>query len=235
MRFGEESSMDPGMLAFGAIFAVAAFLLWRSFARGREKAARLLEAGFAACDDEAPALARMLGEVAGGHPPAPKRSYEIGRCFKRAAGWGMLYHCAVVDRTNIGNRHDDDATGGRFDLFLIDLPDAERVARAPLSVVLAPGSSRMLNGLLGALAKADPHGVPLELPAGPRAGLFVAAFSDAPGKLDERLPEATQERLARAVDAGFFAAHFGAGKLALEGFPDWRGIERQLAYAAEWA
>lgn len=227
--------MDPGWVAFIGIWVVAAFLLWRSFARGRETGRRLLAAGFARCDEEAPALLRILGEVAGGHPPAPRRSYEIGRCFKRAAGWGVLYRCAVVDRTNVEGDRDSEATGGRFDLFLLDLPDADRVARAPLSVVLAPGSSRMLNGLLGRLVKLDPHGVPLELPSGPRAGVFLAAFSDAPGKLDERLPEATQERLARAFEAGFFSAHFGAGKLALEGFPDWRGIDRQLAYLAEWA
>jgi hypothetical protein len=225
-------SIEPGMLALAAIFVAAAVLLWRSFARTRATAARLLAAGFAPCDEEAPLVARMLAEVAAGHAPAPPRRYEVGRCFKRPAGWGILYHSGVVDRTNVRER--DDALGGRFDLFLLDLPDAERAARAPLSVFLAPGASRALNGLLERLVKLDPHGVPLELPSGPRAGVFLAAYSDAPGKLDERLPAATQERLARAAAAGFYAAHFGAGKLALQGFPDWRDTGRQLAYVAEW-
>src|SRR5262245_39859209 len=121
--------MDPGAIVFAGIFVLAAFLLWRSVARGRASAARLREAGFAPCDDEAPALARVLAEVTSGPPPAPRRSYQMGRCHKRAAGWGMLYHCAVVDRTNVGQRQDDDAIGGRFDLFLLDLPDPEQVAR----------------------------------------------------------------------------------------------------------
>jgi hypothetical protein len=227
-------SIEPGWLAFGAIWVVAAVLLWLSFARRRAVAARLRAAGFAPCDEEAPVLARILAEVAGGHPPAPRRSYEVGRCFKRPAGWGVLYHCGVEDRTNFRER-DEGSVPARFDVFLLDLPDAERVARAPLSVVLAPGSSRVMNAILEKLVRLDPRGVPLELPSGPRAGVVLAAFSDAPGKLDERLPAATQERLARAVAAGFFAAHFGAGKLALEGAPDWRDTDRQLAYVSEWA
>ncbi len=229
--------MDPGIVAFAGIWVVAGFLLWRSFARRRETAARLVAAGFAPCDDEAPVLARIVADVAGGSPPAPKRSYRIDRCFKRAAGWGMLYYCGVVDETHSRSRASDEGArvDPRFDVFLLDLPDAERVARPPLSLILSPGSSRLLNGLLGQLVKLDPHGVPLELPSGPRARSLVAAYSDAPGKLDDRLPAQTQERLARAVAAGFFEAHFGAGKLALVGSPDWPKLDAQLAYVAEWA
>src|SRR4029453_640015 len=64
--------MDPGSLAFAGVFVLAAVLLWRSFARGRESAARLREAGFAPCDDEAPALARVLAEGTSGPPGGPR-------------------------------------------------------------------------------------------------------------------------------------------------------------------
>jgi len=229
--------MDPGILALGAIFAAAALLLWRSVARGRAVAKRLLEAGFVACDDEAPALLRALGEVAGGHPPAARRVYRLGRCWKRPAGWGMLYRIGVVDETHTGSTTDSErqALGGRTDVYLLDLRDPERVARGPVSVFLAPSAPGPLQRLLAGLVQSDPRGVPLELDASPHARAFLAAFSDRPGKLDERLPQETQERLAKAVDQGFFAAHFAAGKLALEVQHDRPDVDRQLAYLAEWA
>lgn len=229
--------MDVGMLAFAAIFGAAALLLGWSFARSRAVAKRLLAAGFVACDDEAPLLLRMLGEVAGGHPPAARRAYRVGRCFKRPGGWGMLYRLGVVDETNVDTGADSETQnlGGRFDVYLLDLPDPERIHRGPVSVYLAPSAPGVLQRLLAALVKSDPIGVPLELGETPAARAFLAAFADRPGKLDERLPAATQERLAKAVDQGWFAAHFGAGKLALVVQPDRPDLDRQLAYVAEWA
>jgi hypothetical protein len=228
--------MDPGVLALGAIFGLAAALLAWSVARGRAIARRLLEAGFVACDDEAPALMRALSELAGGHPPAPRRVYEIGRCFKRPAGWGMLYRLGVVDRTNAESHGSRDSapTGGRVDVYLFEVRDPGRLARGPVSVFLAPSAPGPLQRLLAGLVKSDPRGVLLELD-GPHAGSFLAAFSDRPGKLGDLLPAETQERLAKLVDQGFHAAHFAAGKLALEVQHDRPDVDRQLAYLAEWA
>ncbi|HSD26221.1 MAG TPA: hypothetical protein VLL75_02905 [Vicinamibacteria bacterium] len=228
--------MDPGIVALGAIFALAGALLAWSVARGRAIARRLLEAGFVACDDDAPVLLRALSELAGGHPPAVRRVYEVGRCFKRAAGWGMLYRFGVTDKTHADTDgiHESAPTGGRVDVYLLDLRDPERVARGPVSVYLAPSAPGPLQRLLAGLVKSDPHGVPLELD-GPHAGAFLAAFSDRPGKLGDLLPAETQQRLAKGVDQGFHAAHFGAGKLALEVQHDRPDVDRQLAYLAEWA
>ena len=229
--------MDPGFVAFAAIAAAAGLLLWWSFARARASARKLLAAGFVRCDAEAPALLRALADVAGGHAPAPRREYEIGHCFKRPGGFGMVYRIAVVDRTNAKSDASSDrvAMGARFDVYLIDLRDAERVSHGPVSVFLAPSAPGPLQRVLVSLVKCDPHGVPLELEDPRRAKWFLAAYSDRPGKLDERLPVETQERLSKAADLYFFAAHFGAGKLALFGQHDRVDIDRQLAYVAEWA
>jgi hypothetical protein len=227
--------MEPGVLAAIGICALAAFLIWLSFARTRAIDRRLVAAGFAPCDEEAHALLRALEAVAGGHLPTARRSYQIGRCFKRAAGWGMLHRFGAVDRTHADQDRDHAPMGGRIDVYLLDLPEPARHAHGALSVFLAPRAPRPLQALLAGLVKSDPHGAPLELPAGPHAKAFLAAFAAAPGKLDALLPRATQERLARAAELGFFAAHFGAGKLALVVLPDRPNLGPQLAYVAEWA
>lgn len=227
--------MEPGVLAAIGIGALCALLIGRSLARTRAIDRRLAAAGFTPCDDQAPALLRAFGAVAGGHPPAAPRSHRIGRCFVRAAGWGELHRFAAVDQTHADRDRDASPMGGRSDVYLLDLPDPERHAGGPVSVFLAPRAPRPLQALLAGLVKSDPLGVPLELPDGPHARAFLAAFAAAPGKLDALLPRATQERLARAAELGFFAAHFGAGKLALVVLPDWPNLDQQLAYVAEWA
>jgi hypothetical protein len=229
--------MDPGILALAGVFAAAALLLAWSVARSRAVAKRLLAAGFVRCDDEAPALLRALGDVAGGHPPARRRVYEIGRCWKRPGGWGMLYRIGAADVTNAdaGPDSETQGLGARYDFYLLDLPDPERASHGPVSVYLAPSAPGVLQRLLAALLASDPVGVPLELGGSPHARAFLAAFSDRPGKLGELLSAAAQERLAKAVDQGWFAAHFGAGKLALAVQADRRDVDRQLAYLAEWA
>lgn len=230
--------MDPGIIALAGIFGLAAVLLGWSIARGRATARKLVEAGFTPCDAEAPALTLALADVMGGHPPAPRRIHQVGRCFKRPGGWGHVYHLGVIDKTHAddaGVRTDRHAIGGRFDLYLIDLPDPERVASGPVSVFFCPRAPRPLQTLLEKLVKSDPRGVPLEIEKSARTQSFIAAFSAAPGKLDERLPAASQERLARAAALGFLSAHFAAGKLALAAGPDRPDVQQQLAYVGEWA
>jgi hypothetical protein len=229
--------METGVAALTGVFVLAALLLGWRIARGRATARRLIDAGFTPCDEEAKALALQLAEVMGGHPPAPRRTYQVGRCFKRAGGWGLVYHLGVVDTTHADRTRDAEhaAIGGRFDVYLIDLPDPERTSQAPVSVFLSPRTARPLQQLLRQLVKSDPHGVPLELAESPCSQAFLAAFSDRPGKLDERLPARTRERLARAAEHGFIAAHFAAGKLALAAVPDRADVQQQLACVGEWA
>jgi hypothetical protein len=225
--------MNTGVLALGALFSGAALLWAWKTARGRAVRRRLLECGFVPCDAERVQLALELARVAPGSPPGARRSYRIGRCFKRAGGRGVLYRCAAVDRTHAARSVD--AIGGQFDVYLLGLPDPMRVARAPVTVFLTPRAQGPLRELLAALVRADPHGHELELASPTLANCFLAAFGDRPGKLDEFLPGATQEKLMRAAEAGFFVAHFGAGKLALAAIPDRADVDRQLAYLAEWA
>jgi hypothetical protein len=230
--------MDPGILALAGVFGLGLALLGWSMARTRATARKLVEAGFTPCDAEAPALTLALTDVMGGHAPAPRRIHQVGRCFKRPGGWGHVYHLGVVDRTHAADAHtrgDHAATGGRFDLYLIDLADPERVASGPVSVFFAPRAPRPLQLLLEKLVESDPRGVPLEIEKSARTQSFIAAFGAAPGKLDERLPAATQERLARAAALGFLSAHFAAGKLALAAAPDRPDVQQQLAYVGEWA
>jgi hypothetical protein len=148
----------------------------------------------------------------------------------------MVYRVGVVDKTNADSHPSSDRAtlGARFDVYLIDLRDAERVAHGPVSVFLAPRAPAALQRVLAGLVKLDPHGVPLEIEDPVRSKWFLAAFSDRPGKLDERLPLATQERLSRAAELYFSSAHFGAGKLALFGQHDRVDVDRQLAYVADW-
>jgi hypothetical protein len=226
-------ALSPGVLALAAIFGAAALLIARQAFRGRAIRRRLLESGFVPCDQEAPSIREALARVDPGFAPGAPRTYEVGRCFKRAGGRGVLYRFAAVDRTS-AQSSDRNLTGARTDIYLLDLPDAERVAHGPVSVFLAPGPSAPLRALLAGLVKLDPHGVPLEL-SEPQTRRFLAAFSDRPGRLDDRLPAATQERLSRGVEAGFLCAHFGAGKLGLVAMPERTEIDRELAYVAEWA
>jgi len=63
----------------------------------------------------------------------------------------------------------------------------------------------------------------------------VAAYGESSGKLDERMPAAVQEKLARAAAHGFFIVHLGGGKAGFAVLPNHRDVDRELAYLAEWA
>jgi hypothetical protein len=142
----------------------------------------------------------------------------------------MAYRFTVTDLTNADPERAP--LGGRFEAYLLDLHDAERVTRRPISLFFAPKGPGVFRALVQKLITADPHGVTLELPHSPT--FVLAAFGAEAGTLDDALPAATQDRLLRAAGHGFFGAHFGGGKVALLALPDQQDVLRQWHYVVEW-
>jgi hypothetical protein len=60
------------------------------------------------------------------------------------------------------------------------------------------------------------------------------ASSTAAGALDDLMPAAVQEKLARATAHGFFIVHVGNGKAAFAALSNHRDVDLQIAYLAEW-
>ena len=224
--------MDTGVWVLAGIFAFAAILIVAGVRRRSAVRKRLLAQGFEACDDQAPALLQAWSEVAGGLGPAERRKFQVRSCFRKPAGWGMVHRFAVSDVTNADSRNN--AMGGRYDAYLIDLRDPESVFHAPASIFLSGSGSKLFRRVLEKLVSLGALGVRLEIPKRPGCERFFAAFGASPGKLDDALPAATQERLARAADLGFFAAHLGAGKLGLAALPDQKDVDRLWNYVSEW-
>ena len=226
--------METGALVLGGIFAGAIALMVLNARHRGAVERRLLAQGFERCDEQLPVLRQALLDVAGGLGPAPRRDYRIGRCFRKAAGWGMVYRFAVSDETH-ADQPDGRGVGASFDAYLLDLPDAERLSAAPACVYFAPGNSRAFRMLIEKLVKLSPMGAPLEIRTDtPWTRSFVAAFGENPGKLDDSVPPGTQERLSQAAGAGFFAAHFGRGRLALFALPGRKDVETHWNFVAGW-
>jgi hypothetical protein len=216
-------------LVLGAVFALAALLMLWNGSRRRAIRRRLEQHGFVRCEEQTEAIREAFAMVAGGHG-ASRRRYQVAHCYKRAGGRGTAYRFTVADLTNADPERG--ALGGRFDAYLLDLPDAVRLAHRPVSVFLAPTGPGLLRSLIQKIVAADAHGVALGLP--PADTSVLAAFGAEAGTLDDALPAATQDRLRRAADHGFFGAHFGPGKVALVALPDRQDVERQWHYVVEW-
>jgi hypothetical protein len=89
---------------------------------------------------------------------------------------------------------------------------------------------RLLAGAVG-LSDARPR---LELGDHPWRETIVAAHGDVVGRLDDAMPEAMQDRLARAAAHGFFTIHVGGGKVALAANPAHRDVDAQTTYLNSW-
>jgi hypothetical protein len=74
----------------------------------------------------------------------------------------------------------------------------------------------------------------LELGNYPWSATIVAAHGKTAGKLDDLVPQAVQEKLARAAAHGFFIIHLGNGKAAFAALENHRDVDVQLAYLEEW-
>jgi hypothetical protein len=223
--------MDTGVVVLGGVFALAVLVMVWNASRRRALRQQLEREGFVPCEEETDRIRQAFAAVAGGHGATPRR-YEVAHCYKKPGGRGMAYRFAVADVTNADAERAP--LGGRFEAYLIDLHDADRVARRPISLFFAPQGPGVLRTLLQKLVTADPHGVALEVPRSPSTASVLAAFGAQAGTLDDALPAATRDRLLRAAEHGFFGAHFGGGKAALLALPDRQDVQRQWHYVVEW-
>jgi hypothetical protein len=225
--------MDRGVLALIGVFALAAVCALWNWRHRRSIERRLAALGFEPCDAEAPALEaawRALGACNEEH------ELRLVHCRRRAAGWGMLHHFTVRERPIDDSPGRETANpGSSYPAYLLDVRDPTSLSRGAVTLhVLAPGSQLMRRLIASVIDLAAP-GSRLEVGPHPWSAAILAAYGEIPGKLDERMPAAVQEKLARACENGFFVVHLRGGKLGFAVLPNHLDVDRQLAYLAEWA
>lgn len=225
--------MSTGALAFIGIFALAAFCaLWNlRHRRGVER--RLLALGFERCDADAPALERAWQALARAHGAHAEHEICVGRCLRRAAGWGLLHRFDVTERTP-GPERGEPSVGAHFPAYLLDLREPDGVARAPVTLYLLSSGNRLARALIEKTIELAPPGQKLELTRHPGSESILSAYGSKSGKLDDVMPAAVQQRLARAAAQGFLSVHLAAGKAGFAVNPGHRDIDAQLAYLTEW-
>jgi hypothetical protein len=113
--------------------------------------------------------------------------------------------------------------------------DPDSLFRGAVTVYALPPGSRLLRKLLGGLIGLQTQRPRLQVGVHPWSASIVAAHGEPPGKLDDRISPAAQEKIARAAEHGFFAVHLANGKAGFAVLPNHRDVDRQLAYLAEWA
>jgi hypothetical protein len=219
--------MSTGALVFVGVFVLAALAAASRVVHRRGLERRLQAAGFEACPADAPALARAWRGFGG--------SGEVGvsRCLRRAAGWGLLHRFEVSEGPEQGP-HDEPVPGAHFPAYLLDVRDFDAVARGPVTLYLLPGGSSLARALIEKTIALAPPGAALELARHPGTEAILCAYGDRPGKLDERMPAAAQQRLARAAAAGFMRVQLADGKAGFAVLPGHRDVDAELAYLAEW-
>jgi hypothetical protein len=118
-------------------------------------------------------------------------------------------------------------------VYLVDLGARARAVLRPCSLFLSSLRGGLVHGFLAKLVAARPLGEKLELPA-QHASSLLAAFGAVQGKLEEHLAAPLVDLAARAAQAGFFVAHFGAGKAALEAPDGLRNVDAEWNTLADW-
>jgi hypothetical protein len=125
--------------------------------------------------------------------------------------------------------------GSRYDAYLLDLRDPERVARAPVTLYLLPPGNVLLRRLVRATLELDPPGRPLEIGRHPWSDTILAAYAASEGKLEDLVPESVQERLSRAAEAGFFCVHLGGGRAGFAVLPGHHDVDAEWRYLSAWS
>jgi hypothetical protein len=225
--------MDPGLLALLGIFGLAAACAAWSWQIRRAADRRLAAAGFEPCEADAPALEAAWRALA---RCDADQELRVHGCRRRAAGWGMLYRFTLRERPAHARTADDTPSpGASYPAYVLDVRDPDALCRGQVTLHVLPPGSKLLRKLLAGIIDLATPQPRLEVGAHPWSASIVAAFGDAAGKLDERMPAAVQEKLARAPAHGFFIVHLGGGKAAFAVLPNHRDVDRELAYLAEWA
>jgi hypothetical protein len=147
----------------------------------------------------------------------------------------MLHRFTVRERRAHQRASDETANpGAPYPAYLLDVRDPDSLTRGAVTLHVLPPGSKLLRRLLAGvidLGASRPH---LEVGTHPWSASIVAAHGECAGKLDERMPAAVQQKLARAPEHGFFIAHLGGGKAGFAVLPNHRDVDRELAYLAEW-
>jgi hypothetical protein len=125
--------------------------------------------------------------------------------------------------------------GAAYPAYLLDVRDPGSLFRGAVTLHVLPPGSNLLRRLLGGLIGLQTQRPRLEVGLHPWSASIVAAHGEPPGKLDERVSPAAQEKVARAAEHGFFAVHLANGKAGFAVLPNHRDVDRELAYLAEWA
>ena len=224
--------MSTGVWVLLGIFAIAGlFAAWNATLR-RSVRRRLESLGFRACDGETSGLTQAWQALV--RSTGARRDMRLSSCLERASGSGRLHHVDVQDLTHRDDREDRVNVGANWSAYLFDLRDARSVHASSVVLYVAQSGSGLLRTWLRRLLDIDPPGAALEVGAHPWASRFVGAYGAHPGRLDELVPPAVQERLARAADHGFFVIHHALGKAAVSVRPGRRDVDREWAYLSEW-
>ena len=223
--------MDPGMLALVGIFALAIVCaLWNaSYRRSIER--RLAAQGFEPCDADAPQLEAAWRAVTGLNGSMELR---LARCLRRAQGRGMVHHFTVRERPEESTDTERSNPGASYPAYLFDLPDSERISRGPVTLHVLSSGSQVLRKMLAGVIRLSESRPRLDVGAHPWSAAIVTAHGGTGGTLDDVVPAAVQEKLARAAAHGFFILHIGGGKAAFAALPNHRNVDSQLGYLAEW-
>jgi hypothetical protein len=219
--------MSTGALVGIGVFALAALSTAWGVLHRRGLARRLRYAGFEPCDADAPALERVWRSFGGAD------EVRVSGCLRRAAGWGLLHRFEVNEQPK-ERPHDEPVLGARFPAYLLDVHDFDTLARGAVTLYLLPAGSALARALIEKTLALSPPGAALELTRHPGTEPILCAYGDRPGKLDERMAAAVQQRLARAAAAGFMRVQLAAGKAGFAVLPGHRDVEAELAYLAEW-
>lgn len=224
--------MEPGVLALLGIFALAAvFALWR-FSHERSIERRLAARGFEPCDKEAGTLEAAWRTLTG---LDASKELRLTDCRRRGAGRSMLHHFTVRERHPDRTTDETPNTGTSYPAYLFDLRNPDSVSRGAVTLHVLPPGSKVLRKVLAGMIDLGDSRPRLEIGTYPWSDTIVAAHGNTARKLDELVPQAVQEKLARAAAHGFFIIHLGNGKAAFAALSNHRDVDVQLAYLEEWA
>jgi len=223
--------MEPGLIALLGIFALAAVCAFWRFSHGRSIERRLAAQGFEPCDAEASALEGAWRALAGCDA---SHELRLEHCRWRATGRGVLYHFTVRDRPIETNNDGTANPGASYPAYMFDPPDAGSLSRGDVTLHVLPAGSKVMRNLLAGVIGLSDSRPRLEVGTHPWSASIVAAHGSIAGKLDDLVPTAVQEKLARAPAHGFFTIHLGNGKAAFAALSNHLDVDLQVAYLAEW-